>query len=74
MLTNIKLSKAQIAKIMQSRGILGSLFSKLAGPLMKVAIAVLLAKSILASLGIAAASSVIDAEIQKKIHGSDTTT
>ena len=36
--TDIKLSKAQITKIIQSGGFLGSLLSKLAGPLMKVAI------------------------------------
>ena len=34
--TDIKLSKAQISKIIQSGGFLGSLLSKLAGPLMKV--------------------------------------
>ena len=34
--TDIKLSKAQITKIIQSGGFLGSLLSKLAGPLMKV--------------------------------------
>ena len=38
MSTNLKLSKAQISKIIQSGGFLGSLLSKLAGPLMKVAI------------------------------------
>ena len=38
MSTYTKLSKAQITKIIQSRGFLGSLLSKLAGPLMKVAI------------------------------------
>ena len=37
-------------------------------------VAVLLAKNILAPLGITAAASAIDAEIQKKIHGSRTTT
>ena len=37
-------------------------------------VAVLLAKNILASLGITAADSARDAEIQKKIHGSGTTT
>ena len=36
--TDLKLSKAQISKIIQSEGFLGSLLSKLAGPLMKVAI------------------------------------
>ena len=69
--TNLKLSKAQISKIIQSGGFLGSLLSKLAGPLMKVAIP--LAKNVLAPLGITAAASAIDAGIQKKIHGSGTT-
>ena len=68
MSTDLKLSKAQISKIIQSGGFLGSLLSKLAGPLMKVAIP--LAKNVLALLGITAAASAIDAGIQKKIHGS----
>ena len=72
MSTDLKLSRAQIFKIIQSGGFLGSLLSKLAGPLMKVAIP--LAKNVLAPLGIAAAASAIDAGIQKKIHGSGTTT
>ena len=38
MSTDLKLSKAQISEIIQSGGFLGSLLSKLAGPLMKVAI------------------------------------
>ena len=38
MLTDLKLSKAQISKIIQYGGFLGSLLSKLAGTLMKVAI------------------------------------
>ena len=46
MSTDLKFSKAQITKITQSGGCLGSLVSKLAGPLMKVAI--LLAKNVLA--------------------------
>ena len=33
---DIKLSRAQISKIIQSGGFLGSLLSKLAGPLMKM--------------------------------------
>ena len=70
--TNIKLSKAQIAKISQSGGFLGPLLSKLAGQLMKAAVS--LGKNILAPLGITAAASAIDAGIQKKIHGSGTTT
>ena len=72
MSTDIKLSKAQISKVIQSGGFLGSLLSKLAGQLMKVAVP--LAKNILAPLGITAAASAIDARIQKKIHGSNTTT
>ena len=72
MSTDLKLSEAEISKIIQSSGFLGSLLSKLAGPLMKVAIH--LAKNILAPLGITAAASATDAGIQKKIHGSGTTT
>ena len=67
--TDLNLSKAQIFKITQSGGFLGSLLSKSAGALMKAA--VLLAKNILAPLGITEAASAIDAGIQKKIHGSD---
>ena len=48
--TDLKLSRAQISKIIQSGGFLGSLLSKLAGPLMKVVIP--LAKNVLALLGI----------------------
>ena len=70
--TNLKLSKAHILKIIQSGGFLESLLSKLAGPLMEVAIP--LAKNVLAPLGITAAASAIDAGIQKKIHGFGTTT
>ena len=72
MSTDIKLSRGQISKIIQSGGSLGALLSKLAGLLMKVAVP--LAKIFLAPLGITAAGSAIDAEIQKKIHGSGTTT
>ena len=72
MSTDIKLSKAQISKTIQSGGFSGPLLSKLAGPLMKAAL--LLAKNILAPLGITAVASAIDAVIQTKIHGSGTTT
>ena len=64
MSTDLKLSRAQISKIIQSGGFLGSLLSKLAGRLMKVAVN--LVKNILAPLGITAAASAIDAGIQKK--------
>ena len=66
--TDIKLSKAQIKILIQSGGFLGKLLSKLAGPLMKVAMP--LAKNVLAPLGLTAAMSAIDGSIQKKIHGS----
>ena len=63
MSTDIKLSKAQLCKIILSGEFLGSILSELAGPWMKVAVP--LAKNILAPLGITAAGSEIDAEIQK---------
>ena len=66
--TDIKLSKAQIKKLIQSGGFSGKLLSKLASPLMKVAMP--LAKNVLAPLGLTAAMSAIDGSIQKKIHGS----
>ena len=50
MSADIKHSKAQISKIIQSGGFLGALLSKLAAPLMKIT----------------AAASAIDAGIQKK--------
>ena len=64
--TDIKLSKAQISKIIQSGEYIGLLLSKLAVPLIKVAVP--LAKKLLTPLGITAAG------IQQKIHGSGTTT
>ena len=64
MSTDLELSKAQISKIIQSGGFLGSLLSKIAVPLMKIAVP--LAKNILAPLGITAAASAIDVGIQKK--------
>ena len=64
--------QAQIFKIIQSGGFLGSLLCELAGSLMKASVP--LAKKILAPLAITAAASAINAGIQKKIHGSGTTT
>ena len=64
MSTNLKLSKAQISKIIQSGGFFGSFLSKLASPLMKLAVP--LAKNVLSPLGITAAATAIDEEIQKK--------
>ena len=68
MSTDIKLSKAQIKKLIQSEGFLGRLLSKLASPLMKLAMP--LAKNVLVPLGLTAAMSAINGSIQKKIHGS----
>ena len=66
--TDIKFSKAHIKKLIQSGEFLGKLLSKLAGPLMKVALP--LATNVLAPLGLTAAMSAIDGSIQEKIHGS----
>ena len=65
--TYIKFSKAQLKKLIQSGGFLGKLLSKIAGPLMKVAMP--LAKNVLAPLGLTAAMSAIDGGIQKKMRG-----
>ena len=69
---NMKLSKIQLSKMIQSGGFLGNLLGKLAGPLMKVAMP--LAKNALAPLGLSAAMFAIDASIKKKMLGSGTTT
>ena len=69
--TDIKLSKAQISKIIQSGGFLG----KLLGPLLKTGLPLL--KSVikpLGLLGLTVAFSAIDAGVQKKIYGSGMTT
>ena len=65
--TDIKFSKAQLKKLIQSGGFLGKLFSQIAGPLMKVATP--LAKNVLAPLGLTAAMSAIDGGIQKAMRG-----
>ena len=65
--TDIKFSKAQLKKVIQSGGFLGKLLSKLAGPLMKVAMP--LTKNVLAPSGLTAAISAIDGSIQKKMRG-----
>ena len=74
--TDIKLSKTQIFKMIQSGGLLGRLLGALlkAGlPLMKNVIKPL-AKSILIPLGLAAEASAAGAVIHKKVVGSGTTT
>ena len=70
--TDIKLSKTQLSKMIQSGGFLGNLLGKLAGPLIKVAMP--LAKNVLAPLGLSAAMSAIDGSIKKKMLGSGATT
>ena len=66
--TDIKLSKTQLSKIVQSGGFLG----KLLGPLLKTGLPLLkgvikpLAKSVLILLGLTAAASAADAGIHKK--------
>ena len=62
--TDVKFSKTQLLKMLQSGGFLGNLLSKLAGPLMKAAMP--LAKNVLAPLGLTAAMSAIDGSIKKR--------
>ena len=68
MSTEIKFSKAQINKIIQSGGFLG----KLLGPLLKTGLPLIkneikpLARSVLIPLGLTAAASAADAGIHKK--------
>ena len=69
---DIKLSKTQLSKIIQSGGFLG----RLIGPLLKTRLSLIksiikpLAKSVLTPLGLTAAASAADAGIHKKILGS----
>ena len=65
MSTDLKLSRAQLSKVIQSGGFLRSLLSKLAGTLMKAAIP--LVKNVLAPLGITAAASAIDPSLIRLI-------
>ena len=73
---DIKFSKAQLSKIIQSGGFLG----KLLGPLLKTGLPFMksvitpLAKSVLIPLGLTAAASAADAGIHKKILGSGNNT
>ena len=74
--TDIKFSKAQINRIIQSGGFLG----RLLGPLLKTGLPLIkniikpLAKSVLIPLGLTAAASAADAGRLKKILGSGNTT
>ena len=69
--TDIKLSKTQLSKMIQSGGYLG----RLLGPLLKTGLHLMksvikpLAKSVLIPLGLTAAASAADAGIHKKILG-----
>ena len=69
---DIKLSKTQLSKMIQSGGFLG----RLLGPLLKTGLPLIknvikpLAKSVLIPLGLTAATSAADARIHKKILGS----
>ena len=73
---NIKLSKTQLSKMIQSGGFLG----RLLGPLLKTGLPLIsnvikpLAKSVLIPLGLTAAASAADAGKHKKILGSGNTT
>ena len=58
---DVKFSKTQLLKMIQSGGFLENLLSKLASSLMKVAMP--LAKNVLAPLGLTAAMSAIDGSI-----------
>ena len=58
---DIKLSKGQISKIIQSGGFVGSLLCKLEAPLMKVGVP--FEKNISAPLGVTASASAIDTRI-----------
>ena len=68
LLTDIKLSKTQLFKMIQSGGFLG----RLLGPLLKTGLPLIknvikpLAKSVLIPLGLTAAASAADAGIHKK--------
>ena len=70
--TDIKLSKTQLSKMIQSGGFLG----RLLGPLLKTGLPLIksvikpLTKSVLIHLGLTAAASAADAGIHKKILGS----
>ena len=70
--TDIKLSKTQLSKMIQS----GALLGRLLGPLLKTGLPLIktvinpLAKSILIPLGLTAAASTADAGIHKKFLGS----
>ena len=72
MSTDIKLSKAQIKKLIKEGGALESILARFLSKLIKPTLS--LGKNILAPLGLSAAMSATDAAIQKKMYGSGTKT
>ena len=72
MSTDIKLSKAQINKLIKEGSALGSILARFLPKLIKPAIS--LGKNILPPLGLSASMSATDAAIQKKMYGSGTKT
>ena len=68
MAVDVRLIKRQLSKITQSGVFLGALLSKIAVPLMKVAVP--LTNNILVPLGVMVAAFAIDAVIQNQINGS----
>ena len=72
MSTDIKLSKAQINKLIKEAGGLVSILARFLPKLIKPAIS--LGKNILVPLRLSAAMSATDAAIQKKMYGSGTKT
>ena len=65
-MSNIRLSKSEMAKIIQLTGLLGAFLDKLVVPLMKVA--VLLAKNVLALLAtVTFASAIFIEKIMEKM-------
>ena len=72
MSTDIKLSKAQIIKLIKEGGALGSILARFLPKLIKPALS--LGKYILAPLGLSTTMSATDAAIQKKMYGSGTKT
>ena len=72
MSTDIKLSKAQINKLIKEVGALGSVFARFLPKLIKPVVS--LGKNNLAPIGLSAAMSAIDAAIQKQVQSYGTKT
>ena len=72
-MSGIKLSKAQLSKIIQSVAFLGALLGKLPGPWKKVGVGLAKTKTVLAPLATMASTSAIDGAIQRKMCGKGVT-